>query len=524
MKDRTLFTFLSLQAGACLFPLVVVAEEAVPPSLIVDTGQVACYDDSREIAYPQPGQAYFGQDAETVAHPPAYRDNGDGTITDLNTGLMWSQGLDKTKVSLVEAEAIAEDMKLGGYTDWRVPTIKELYSLIDFRGRTGIAPGGFDSAAPADAIPFIDTDYFVFAYGDTDAGERYIDAQWLSSTRYVSTTMHGSATLFGVNFADGRIKGYGYQRPEGRGEKKFFARYVRGEPYGVNDFVDNGDGTVTDKATGLMWMQADSGRGMNWQDALAYADKLELAGYDDWRLPTAKELQSIVDYTRSPDTSDSPAIDPVFACTAISNEGGVKDWAFYWSSTTHCDGPNNYAAYVAFGRALGRMHGQLMDVHGAGAQRSDPKTGQANPEGHGPQGDIVRVDNFVRCVRGGGAELRLKAPVTDPKAYPAVIVVDGHRSTPAAPTALSGRMGPPQGQGGMSGPSGMTPTRQSPESMRGPGGDRPGFIEHLDKNGDGKVSRAEFDGPPQAFGHMDRNGDGYISEDEAPTGPPPQRR
>ena len=44
-----------------------------------------------------------------------------------------------------------------------------------------------------------------------------------------------------------------------------------------------------------------------------------------------------------------------------------------------------------------------MDVHGAGCQRSDPKTGHASnyPDGHGPQGDAVRIQNHVRCVRTG---------------------------------------------------------------------------------------------------------------------------
>ena len=43
------------------------------------------------------------------------------------------------------------------------------------------------------------------------------------------------------------------------------------------------------------------------------------------------------------------------------------------------------------------------DVHGAGAQRSDPKTGDPAgfPHGHGPQGDVIRIYNYVRCVRGG---------------------------------------------------------------------------------------------------------------------------
>ncbi len=57
-----------------------------------------------------------------------------------------------------------------------------------------------------------------------------------------------------------------------------------------------------------------------------------------------------------------------------------------------------------------------------------------------------------------------------------------------------------------------------------PGRGRAGFIERLDKDGDGKVSRREFDGPSEHFGDFDKNGDGYITKDEAPTGPPPGGR
>ena len=366
--------------------------------VIVDTNQNRCYNNSRVITCPQPGEAFCGQDAEYVGNAPSYKDNGDGTVSDLNTGLMWSKAVDDNKVSLIEAEKIARKMTLGGYSDWRVPNIKELYSLIDFRGYTGFS-GRRMSSVPSNAIAFINTDYFDFEYGQVDLRERYIDAQWLSSTKYVSTTMHGDKTLFGVNFADGRIKGYGYRRPRSSREKKFYARYVRGNAYGANDFIDNKDGTITDRATGLMWMKADSSKAMNWQEALKYAQDLEYGGYDDWRLPNAKELQYIVDYSRSPDTTGSPAIDSIFQTTSIENEAGQKDYPYFWSSTTHLDGPSpgSNAAYVAFGRALGKMHGEVMDVHGAGAQRSDPKTG--SPTSRGPQGDMIRVDNYVRCVR-----------------------------------------------------------------------------------------------------------------------------
>ena len=48
------------------------------------------------------------------------------------------------------------------------------------------------------------------------------------------------------------------------------------------------------------------------------------------------------------------------------------------------------------------------------------------------------------------------------------------------------------------------------------------FIARLDKDGDSKVSKTEFDGPTEHFTQCDKNKDGYISEDEAPSGPPPQ--
>lgn len=478
-----------------------------------DTGQDRCYNSQKEIRCPDPGQPFFGQDAQYRTGEPNYRDNGDGTVTDLQTGLMWSQGVDARKVTLEDAEQLARQLSLGGYSDWRVPTIKELFSLIDFRGYTGFSSRRDLSSIPGNAIPYINTDFFGFAYGDTRSGERYIDGQWLSRTEYIGTTMNGARTLFGVNFADGRIKGYAYRRPGSpRDNKTFFVRFVRGTPYGDNDFTENGDGTVTDRSTGLTWMQTDSGRGLTWEEALAYAENLQYAGYDDWRLPNAKELHYIVDYSRSPDTSGTAAIDPIFRTTRIINEAGQADFPFFWTSTTHLDGPTpgQHAAYVAFGRAIGQMHGQTMDVHGAGSQRSDPKTGQARL-GHGPQGDAQRVLNYVRVVRGGA--LQTETPKTTvPSAYPnKVRVLDirvenvrSHQRNNQQP-AYGGEQRQQRGQ------------RGGPPQKKG------GFVTRLDRDGDGQVSRREFDGPAYHFDKLDRNRDGYLSEDEAPPFPPGQR-
>ena len=483
------------------------AEERLPYT-IVDTGQVRCYSDDREIAYPAAGANWFGQDAQYEGHVPSYRDNGDGTVTDLTTGLMWQRD-PGAKMTLKQAVAGAAACRLGGYRDWRLPTIKELYSLILFSG-TDPDP---QSGSTADQKPFIDTRYFAFRYGDPSRGERIIDSQFATCTKYMSTTMHSDETMFGVNFADGRIKGYGVYSRRMRRDKTFHVLYVRGNPdYGKNAYLDNGDGTVTDAATGLTWMKVDSGAlkagsnkdgKMNWAEALTWAEDLEYAGRSDWRLPNVKELQSLVDYTRSPATTHSAAIDPVFQATAFKAEGGKTDFGCYWTGTTHAGlSRASTACYVAFGRSFGWMPNRqtggyvLLDVHGAGSQRSDPKSGDPSrfPHGRGPQGDVIRINNLVRCVRGGAAEPRPSGPkveMTEP------------------PRRHGDRRGPPDERDGPGGPG-------------GPG--RGNFVGRLDTDGDGRVSRREFDGPAHHFDVLDRDDDGTLSADEAPRGPPPRRR
>jgi hypothetical protein len=174
--------------------------------------------------------------------------------------------------------------------------------------------------------------------------------------------------------------------------------------YGINSFKDNGDGTVIDSASGLQWMQADSGTGKNWQEALAYCENLSLADHTDWRLPNAKELHSIVDYSNAPDTNGKPAINTdYFNSTSIKNENGVDDWPFYWTSTTleTWNNKGDKAVFVAFGRALGYMSNTWVNIHGAGAVKADFKSGDPAdyPTGHGPQNGAVRIFNYARCVR-----------------------------------------------------------------------------------------------------------------------------
>ncbi len=98
----------------------------------------------------------------------------------------------------------------------------------------------------------------------------------------------------------------------------------RGCPSGGR-FAANGDGTVTDTCTGLVWEQRlGRSSAMTWKEALRYCADLELGGHDDWRLPNVRELQSLADYGRH-----SPAFDSVFDPVLTR----------YWSSTTDVHDP-----------------------------------------------------------------------------------------------------------------------------------------------------------------------------------------
>ena len=93
---------------------------------IVDTGQAATYGNTSEIPSPAPGDPFYGQDAQVEGNQPSYVDHGDGTVTDLVTGLMWQQAY-SGRMSQAEAAAGANSFHLAGYADWRLPTSKELY-------------------------------------------------------------------------------------------------------------------------------------------------------------------------------------------------------------------------------------------------------------------------------------------------------------------------------------------------------------------------------------------------------------
>jgi len=392
---------LSVLALATSTTLAFAAAGRPLPYPVVDTGQTKCYDNRGEIAAPRAGQPFYGQDAQYHGIQPSYKDNNDGTVTDLNTGLMWIRKPPTDKCSWTDASKAAASLnahRFAGHSDWRLPTAKELYSIINH----------------SKGWPYIDTNRFVCELAPRIEDQVKNTQYWTSDK---SAAMGGRTEAFGVNFATGHIKAYPAGMPS-------YVRCVRGNPdYGRNDFRDNNDGTVTDRATGLTWQQADSGHGLNWEEALAWAqakDREKYLGHNDWRLPNAREMQSIVDYARITDaanpTSVTMAIHPLFRCSAITNEEGNADCPYYWTSTSCYHGPTNpeyrNAWYVSFGRSrifpdsgpgIGRALSRR--VAEAGAIRYDAKV-KGGPGGGprgGPGGGGERIYNYVRLVRGGEA-------------------------------------------------------------------------------------------------------------------------
>jgi hypothetical protein len=346
---------------------------------IVDTNQGTCYDNSELIDGPAEGEVFYGQDAQYTGNTPSYTDNGDGTVTDEVTGLVWAQDMSDSSMSWEEANDYCESLEMGGYDDWRLPTLKELWSIRDFSA----------------GWPWVDTDYF-YLVGDGSQGAQ--QHSWSSNYYLVDTEESMDNIAFIVNDWTGHIKAMDGNR---------FVRAVRGDTYGINDFVDNDDATIIDEATSLMWAQKDSGEAMDWEAALAYAEDSTYAGYDDWRLPNVKELQSLVDYS-----GVFPAIDStMFDLTEITNEAGNADYPYVWTSTSNpyidpkeaADAGYCYAWYVAFGYAVG-TDGE--DLHGAGAVRFDTK---AEDGTDGP--DAPRYYNYVILVRGGDV---VETPDGDP--------------------------------------------------------------------------------------------------------------
>ncbi len=306
---------------------------------IPDTGQTKCYDFSGdEILCHHPVEPFYGQDATYTINPPSYTKLGYGgeelpdtatewiMVQDDVTGLIWEvkqnkdgnedydnpndadnaytwydsnpennggdPGTPGDGTDTVDFINALNAKSFGGFSDWRLPLPEELQSIVNY--------GAWEPAEDGEFFP-------------NTASSCY----WSSSSHAANPS---SAWL--VYFLDGLVS---------NGDKSYnnHARAVRaGQPRSFDYLIINGDGTVTDTWTGLMWQQVGSDSDMSWADALSDSEWMTLGGYADWRLPNIKELASIVDRGRY-----DPAIDE----TVFSGDLSID----YWSSSSHAGGPGN---------------------------------------------------------------------------------------------------------------------------------------------------------------------------------------
>jgi hypothetical protein len=249
--------------------------------LLPDTGQTSSYTSTE------------GEDADYNINPPSYTDNGNGTITDNITGLMW-QKTDGGEMTFESTSAYCKSLTIGGFNDWRLPTCIELFGINSY-----------------DRInPVVNTTYF------TKTTAEY---WWTAIAR-----KDEALNIWVVN-AGGGIGAHPISETvSAGGTKRFHVRAVRNpkETSVTGDhFTDNGNGTITDNFTGLIWQKIQPVNSMTWEEALLYASALSLAGKTDWRLPNIKEIQSL---------NDEKLFKPSFNksyFTAVSSGN-------FWSSTT----------------------------------------------------------------------------------------------------------------------------------------------------------------------------------------------
>jgi len=299
--------------------------------VLPDTGQTKCYDASKQIACPQPGEDFYGQDAQYAGEPQSYtllqggimvQDNvtgliwesktDDGSVHDKDNGYTWYDSNRETNGGEAGTPGNGTDTEdfintlnsanFGGFSDWRLPTIKELSSILD---------------RDATSEPGINTYFFPHAIrGYYCTSETYVRDSNLIWTIVIS--------MWGAG-----------QDVEPK-SSEFLVRAVRGEAYFANNFVDNGNGTVTDVSAGLTWHQEINVEKITWKDALSYCENLTIAGYDDWRMPNVNELQSIVDYTKANPVDgllpvmaganwSSTSANAVYAWSVDLSSGGIGD-------------------------------------------------------------------------------------------------------------------------------------------------------------------------------------------------------
>jgi hypothetical protein len=236
-------------------------------------------------------------------NPESYTNNGDGTVTDDVTKLMWMESPSTVTNGDVfgNVDNDCAELSLAGYCDWRLPTYVELMSIVDLSRQSPAIDPAFKNTTPVafwSSTPVAGaTQYWIVYFSDGH-----------SVPGNVSGVHHGRCVRGGSATDGGPPPG----------------RYVIG------------NGTVQDTATGLVWEQASASTSSSWSSAAGICTGLGL-DTSNWRLPTLRELITIVDVAQS-----SPTVDSVF--TAESK--------LYWSSSSEVGSTTSaWAANFATGTA-----------------------------------------------------------------------------------------------------------------------------------------------------------------------------
>lgn len=285
-----------------------------PDYIISDTGIERCFADqyNHGDVCPDVGYGYYGQDGNYQGDLSNFQNNGDGTVTDTNTHLMWQRQAADTngdgnagdpsldRLNWESAKNFCENLSFAGYEDWRLPTVSEFYSLIDFNSRESLQ-----------------SFYTLFDY-------HTVGQHWTVNTR--SSESACEVDNYYRDFSCGTIRSVSRQ-----------TRCVRGSGLRGDRFVDNGDGTVTDQQTGLVWQKvaADfdedneltNGDTTTWKNALKYCEELYLGSSSGWRLPNIRELTSLLDTN----IAEKPWYNEVFLPRYIPAYGSYL--STYWSSS-----------------------------------------------------------------------------------------------------------------------------------------------------------------------------------------------